>query len=263
MDQGWTNQIADLVKQLSSHGIDLPSDIEPRLASYCEAMHSNSDRIGLISPNDLPHFVSKHIAASCGPLLIAPPQPDEEWIDVGTGGGLPGMVLKMCRPDLKLTLIDSSHKKTNFLKDFQEDRKIQDLRILTARVEEINRDYEKFQASAKVAAAKLAKKQGGGRRHKHYSANRRKNERIAAPKQQTFDVVVMRAVTSLKRSLPLIESITLPGARLITFKGLGWREELADAAENLAKFGWTHLETKQIPFAQPKLLLLSKDARDD
>ncbi len=258
MKQEWTDQIAELLEQLSHHEVPAAPGASEQLIAYCEAVFSWSDRIGLISPHDKPQFVTKHIAASCGPLLMVKPGGGEKWIDVGTGGGLPGMVIKICRPEIDMTLLDSSQKKTWFLQGFQEEHKIEDLRVLTARVEDLNRDYYKYQAAKDLSAKKLEKRRGGNRNHKSYSADRRRQTPVTVPKEEVFDVVLMRAVSSINKSIPLIDTVTKPGSHLITFKGPRWQEELSEGEQTLAQKGWSLVEAKQIPFAQPKLLKLIK-----
>jgi 16S rRNA (guanine527-N7)-methyltransferase len=68
-------------------------------------------------------------------------------IDVGTGAGVPGLVLKLALPRLSITLLDATRKKTDFLTDAVRDLGLADVRIVNARAEEAGHDptlREKF-----------------------------------------------------------------------------------------------------------------------
>lgn len=68
--------------------------------------------------------------------------PAVEWfegrriLDIGTGAGIPGMVLKLAVPGMNLTLLDSSHKKTAFLRDVITDLELDGVQVVTGRAEE-------------------------------------------------------------------------------------------------------------------------------
>lgn len=72
--------------------------------------------------------------------------PAVEWfegrrvLDVGTGAGIPGLVLKLAVPEMSLTLLDSSRKKTAFLRDVVADLGLENVEVVTGRAEEIGRD---------------------------------------------------------------------------------------------------------------------------
>ncbi len=72
--------------------------------------------------------------------------PAVEWfagrrvLDVGTGAGVPGLVLKLAVPEMVLTLLDSSQKKTAFLRDVVTDLGLEDVEVVTGRAEEIGQD---------------------------------------------------------------------------------------------------------------------------
>lgn len=55
---------------------------------------------------------------SLTPLTLLQPRKGERWIDVGTGAGFPGLVLKIARPELEMTLLEATGKKAAFLHHF-------------------------------------------------------------------------------------------------------------------------------------------------
>ncbi|MCK4305072.1 MAG: 16S rRNA (guanine(527)-N(7))-methyltransferase RsmG [Candidatus Eisenbacteria sp.] len=226
--QDWAEQIERLLTCVSESGISCAPGAVARLEAYCRAVCDWTKRTGLVAPADLPLLVQKHVGPGLGPLLLETPEPCDRWIDVGTGGGFPGMVLKLCRPDLRMTLLDSSRKKTIFLERVKEQLEVADLEVVEARVEALH-------LSDGPLADQIA---GNGGRF------------------PAFEVILMRAVAPLGRALPLIEGIAGADTRFLTFKGKTWEEELAKAQPVLTKMGWKHEATVQIPWAQPKILKL-------
>lgn len=222
----WSRQIGDLLKQAEAHGVRCAPGSSARLEAYCGAVSSWAKRAGLVSKGDLPFLVQKHIAASLGAFLLEAPARDEQWIDVGTGGGFPGMVLKLCCPDLHIVLLDSSRKKVIFLEWVRDKLAVRDLEIIEARVEALG-------LSEGPDIPKALEEGHGSRR---------------------FDVILLRAVAPLARALPLIDGIAGTNARLLTFKGAKWEEEVAAASDLLTLQGWSLESTLQIPWAPPKIL---------
>lgn len=78
-------------------------------------------------------------------------------IDVGTGAGFPGLALKIARPELELTLLDSLDKRINFLKNTCERLGFDDVECIHARAEEAPADYRgAFDVVTSRAVARLA-----------------------------------------------------------------------------------------------------------
>lgn len=68
-------------------------------------------------------------------LAIAPYIEGRRILDIGTGAGLPGIPLAICRPDIEFTLLDSNAKKTRFVQQAVLELKLKNVRIHTGRVE--------------------------------------------------------------------------------------------------------------------------------
>lgn len=80
-------------------------------------------------------------------------------IDVGTGAGFPGIPIKILRPDIKLTLLDSQNKRISFLKAIVDTLKLENVECLHGRAEETARNEvyrEKFDVAVSRAVARLS-----------------------------------------------------------------------------------------------------------
>lgn len=93
-----------------------------------------SKRQNLVSKSDVPHLIERHFLPSAFVASILPDTIDGKAIDVGTGAGFPGIILKIIRPELSLVLLDSSRKKVIFLQEVCERLKY-DCQIICQRSE--------------------------------------------------------------------------------------------------------------------------------
>ena len=87
---------------------------------YHELLTRWARKQNLISRNDIPHIVDRHFVPSLFLVANLPGDTNGPVIDIGSGGGFPGVVLKIMRPDLSVTLLDSSRKKAIFLREVTE-----------------------------------------------------------------------------------------------------------------------------------------------
>lgn len=107
------SQFSDLLsKALSDNGIKLSSSQVQQLDSYLELLSKWNRAYNLTAITNPREMVYLHIIDS---LLIEPHIVGTACLDVGTGGGLPGIPLAIARPDLSWVLLDKNSKKTRFL----------------------------------------------------------------------------------------------------------------------------------------------------
>lgn len=85
-----------------------------RLHRYLEELHRWNDRINLTAV-PVEQGWERHIGDVLTLLALAPPPSRSRCIDIGTGGGVPGIPLAILRPDLHLTLVDADRRKVGFL----------------------------------------------------------------------------------------------------------------------------------------------------
>jgi 16S rRNA (guanine527-N7)-methyltransferase len=71
--------------------------------------------MGLVARGDRPRLHRRHLVESLAPALVAALPKGARLLDVGAGGGLPGIPLAIVRPDLEVTLLEAREKKCSFL----------------------------------------------------------------------------------------------------------------------------------------------------
>ncbi len=97
-----------LAEALKRHQLELPADQVQRLDRYYRLLWDWNTKLNLTRHTDYEKFVGRDVVDTL--QLAAHLREGEEVLDVGTGGGVPGVVLAIVRPDLKVTLCDSVAK---------------------------------------------------------------------------------------------------------------------------------------------------------
>lgn len=215
-------QLETLATALEPFGIPFDDGVADRLGTFARELVLWNERHNLLSRMDVQNVITKHVAASLGVFLLVDPIPGQRWIDVGSGAGFPGMVLKLVRPELEMTLIDSSRKRCEFLEHISRTINLQSIQILTMRAETL-----------------LSHR--GGRRG--------------------FDVVTSRAVASLEDSMRGFGGLLAPGGRFITFKGPNWMTEIETAISKGAfrSAGLTMESVARVPWTQSHIIMMRAD----
>ena len=105
-----------------------------RLAHYCHLIVEKNQFVNLISRKDEAKVVENHVFISA---LLAEfiPEKVSRYIDIGTGGGFPGIPVGIMRPMLKGVLVDSTTKKIDAVKEFVSKLKLTNLSADNSRVE--------------------------------------------------------------------------------------------------------------------------------
>jgi 16S rRNA (guanine527-N7)-methyltransferase len=108
-DQTWES----FTQNARGLGIELTADQLARLRKYEQLLREWNERVNLVSRKDIERVVGYHFLDS---LTASPLIPARSSVcDVGTGGGLPGIPLKIARDDIRLVLVESTQKKARFL----------------------------------------------------------------------------------------------------------------------------------------------------
>lgn len=130
-------QLHDGIAKLGLTG--LPADAEAKLLAYLALLLKWNAAYNLTAVRDPQQMLVKHLLDS---LSILPHVRGGTLIDVGTGAGLPGMVLAIVKPALQVTLLDSNGKKVRFLRQVIAEMKIGNAQALQSRVEEHAARYD-------------------------------------------------------------------------------------------------------------------------
>jgi len=132
-------------------------DVSPaqreKLMDYLALMFKWNSVYNLTSLRDPMQMVTHHLLDS----LAAVPAfaQAHNVLDVGSGGGLPGIVLAIVRPDMKVSMIDTVHKKTAFLTQVKAELGLSNVTVYTARVEQLQVS-DKFDVITSRAFADLS-----------------------------------------------------------------------------------------------------------
>ncbi len=139
--------------------IELPDGALELLNRYYEMLIDTNKVMNLTTITEYSEVVIKHFADSAAIGCITDMNGNMDVIDVGTGAGFPGIVLKIVYPQLSVVLLDSLNKRVNFLKNVITELGLTDISAIHGRAEDIarNKDYrEKFDLCVSRAVANMS-----------------------------------------------------------------------------------------------------------
>ncbi len=123
------------------HGFDLAAGQIAHFETYTRLLVAWNRRINLTAIRSREDILVKHFLDSLTCLRVMP-APIGRVVDVGSGAGFPGLVLKIARPEIRLTLIESVGKKADFCRLVVQTLGLRDVEVVSARAEEIGQDPE-------------------------------------------------------------------------------------------------------------------------
>jgi 16S rRNA (guanine527-N7)-methyltransferase len=115
--------------------------------------HTWNSKINVISRKDMDQLGVHHILHSLGIAKVIQFEPGTSVMDVGTGGGLPGLPLAVMFPEVKFHLVDSIGKKIKVVQGIAEELKLQNVTASHTRAEQV---HEKYDYIVSRAVARLA-----------------------------------------------------------------------------------------------------------
>jgi len=177
----------------SSNGIILDIEQMEHLTRYHDELWYWNEKVNMISRKDVLNIWERHILHALTLVKYGVFPPKARVLDVGTGGGLPGIPLKIARPDLRVLLMDSIRKKIVCTEMFAQHTGLKDIEARCGRVEDLVKE-----------------------------SNYRRG----------FDVIVSRAVGRTAVLLDWVRPLMKqPGGVCYFLKGGDLREEFAEARE--------------------------------
>ncbi len=180
-----------LPEYAAEHGIAIDAAQTEKFQTYMELLLEWNQKMNLTAITEPEAVACRHFLDSLLPLEAYPFPEGASVIDVGTGAGFPGIPLKIARPDLRLTLLDSLAKRLTFLGE-----------VCAA----LEIDADRIHARAEE----------GGRR---------------TDLRDQFDIACARAVAPLNLLCEYCLPFVKPGGVFLSMKGPGAQEELERAGE--------------------------------
>jgi 16S rRNA (guanine527-N7)-methyltransferase len=200
----WQNFIIDGAQKL---GIEIDAGITTQFCIHALELIKWNRKLNLTSITHPQDLAVKHFLDSLAPAHFIPD--NARMLDIGSGGGFPGIPLKIVNPSIKVMLIDGTRKKVNFLKHVLRTLKLEGIEAHQLRAENLRED------STDV---------------------------------KLFDVIISRALSSLKRFVKMALPLLAEQGAIVAMKGEVTRKEL-DAINLDELEGRYHLEVKnyQLP----------------
>ena len=141
-----------LAAGLSEMALSLDSGTQARLLQYLDLLEKWNRVYNLTAIRDKTQMVSNHLLDS---LIVTPHISGSRILDVGSGAGLPGIPLALACPAIEVTLLDSNHKKTAFLRQAAAELALANMTVVSERVETWQ-PSQKFDCIVSRAFADLA-----------------------------------------------------------------------------------------------------------
>jgi 16S rRNA (guanine527-N7)-methyltransferase len=194
--------------RLASIGVSLDEPTIARIGDYLARLLAMNELMNLTATKDPAEAWERHglDALTLLPHLAAI-GPGGRLVDIGSGGGVPGIPLAIARPDLRVTLVEATQKKAAFLGAVAAALGLTNVTVRAERVEQL--------AKSSLRAS--------------------------------FDVATARAVARLVTLVPLISPLVRPSGLMVLIKGQRAEEELAEADWVLRKQHILHEQTAATP----------------
>ncbi len=148
----------DLSARLAAIGVSLDDAAVARLADYLGRLLAMNERVNLTAITDPAEAWARHAldALTLVPLVADLPA-GASVVDVGSGGGVPGIPLAIARPDLRVTLVESTQKKAAFLAAVSSALGLANVAVLAERAEHLLRTQRgRFDVATARAVGRLA-----------------------------------------------------------------------------------------------------------
>jgi 16S rRNA (guanine527-N7)-methyltransferase len=148
-----------LIDGAAALGLTLaPKQVE-QFERYAIELIEWNRRINLTAITDPNEIVRKHFLDSLSPIAAGDLEKADHIVDVGSGAGFPGLPIKIARPELRLTLLEATRKKCEFLRRLAAVLQLSDVTIVNARAEDAGRDpahRERYEVATARAVAEMS-----------------------------------------------------------------------------------------------------------
>lgn len=195
-------------------GLDVSRETLEKLAAYEALVQKWTPKINLIARNSVPDIWERHIRDSAQ-IVLAAPSKWTRWIDLGSGGGFPGIVVGVFSAgDQNVTLVESDARKSAFLRTVIRELDLP-CHVITDRIEEVNETgYDVVSARALAPLPQLVA-----------YANKLLSPKGTAlfPKGRGHAQEVTAATADWAFDIEAVQSMTDPDARILRLKEIAPR----------------------------------------
>ena len=145
----------EFIQELKKIKINISCDILIKLDKYYHLLITENEKYNLTNITEETSVYLKHFYDSLT-ITKAINLDNQKILDVGSGAGFPGLVLKIVFPNIKIDLLDSTAKRCNFLKQVIEELSLNDINVINARAEDYAKENrEKYDIVTSRAVAPL------------------------------------------------------------------------------------------------------------
>lgn len=133
---------------------EIAGDRVDTLRAFSQDLALRGEELGLVGPRELSRIWTRHVLNSA---LLAPELGSGTLADIGSGAGLPGLVVAIIRPDIECTLIEPMERRVAWLSEQVELLQLKNVRVVRARAEDLHgkHTFDYVTARAVSALAKL------------------------------------------------------------------------------------------------------------
>lgn len=139
IDKNYQSLLPKLQNGLNQLNIDLTKNQQNQLLYYLQQLLFWNKAYNLTAIKQPEMALIKHILDS---LSILPHLPNGSLLDIGTGGGLPSVIIAICQPERSVTALDSNSKKVRFIKQVVSELGLKNVNPVASRIEEHQGKYE-------------------------------------------------------------------------------------------------------------------------